>query len=84
MQETRYHVNMPCSVALLADLHNRPCQDILASLTANCPDIICIAGDLVEGEIENSLDNQMHDAKDPEKLMELMKEKQELRQKPRM
>ncbi|MBQ1377947.1 MAG: DNA primase [Lachnospiraceae bacterium] len=30
---------------------------------------------------ENSLENQMHDAKDPEKLMELMKEKQELRQK---
>ena len=58
MQETRYHVNMPCSVALLADLHNRPCQDILASLTSNCPDIICIAGDLVEGEIENSLKNQ--------------------------
>ena len=60
MQETRYHVNMPCSVALLADLHNRPCQEILDSLKANQPDIICIAGDIVEGEEENSLNNQLN------------------------
>lgn len=58
MQETRYHLNMPCSIALLADLHNRPCQNILASLQINHPDIICIAGDIVDGEVLNALANQ--------------------------
>ena len=60
IQETRYHVNMPCSVALLADLHNRPCQVILASLKANAPDIICFAGDIVDGEVQNSLSNELN------------------------
>ena len=58
MQETRYHMNAPCSIALLTDLHNRPCENILSSLETNRPDIICIAGDLVHGRARNDLQNQ--------------------------
>ena len=35
------------SIALLADLHNRPYQIIMDSLTVHRPDMICIAGDLI-------------------------------------
>ena len=49
MRETNYHLQAPIhlSIALLADLHNRPYQSIIDSLTVHRPDMICIAGDLI-------------------------------------
>ena len=38
-------------IALLADLHNRPCTEALDSLRARKPALICIAGDFVHGFI---------------------------------
>ena len=35
-------------VALAADLHNKPCERYIAALSAENPDLICIAGDLME------------------------------------
>lgn len=58
MRETRYHVGAPCSIALLTDLHNRPCRTVLDSLAVNRPDIICVAGDLVHGLVRNTLNEQ--------------------------
>ena len=53
MQESFYTLPGPaaCRIALLADLHNRPCTEALASLRARRPDMICIAGDFVHGFI---------------------------------
>lgn len=49
MKETIYHLHAPIhmSIALLTDLHNRPYQSIIDSLTVHRPDMICIAGDLI-------------------------------------
>ena len=58
MQETTYQLNTPCSIALLADIHNQPGDKILASLTAHRPEMICIAGDLVNGHAGNTLVTQ--------------------------
>lgn len=51
MKDTIYTLRAPVrmTVALLSDLHNRPFQDALSSLNAHRPDVICFAGDLVEG-----------------------------------
>ena len=51
MQESFYILPGPaaCRIALLADLHNRPCPEALTSLRARKPDLICIAGDFVHG-----------------------------------
>ncbi len=45
MQDTVYHLNIPHSLALVADLHERPYGKVLSSLSAHQPEIICIAGD---------------------------------------
>ena len=49
---TRYAVaaRQPCHVriALVADLHDRPCEPLLTALRQQQPDIIAIAGDLME------------------------------------
>ncbi len=50
MIDTFYTIDTcPLKIALLADLHARPFDDVLRSLDANRPDIICIAGDIVYG-----------------------------------
>ena len=47
MTETIYRLPVPVSVALLADLHDRPYFSIIQSLSDHRPEIICIAGDVV-------------------------------------
>lgn len=49
MKETFYTVRAPLDarIALLADLHEDSGQDILASLRAQKPDLIAVAGDLI-------------------------------------
>ena len=49
MIEMIYHLNTPVSVALLADLHGRPFDSVISSLTEHKPEIICIAGDILYG-----------------------------------
>lgn len=49
MQETFYQVHTPLSIALITDLHQTPGDAVLASLRANRPELICLAGDLVYG-----------------------------------
>ena len=50
MNETIYHIPVPATVALLADLHDRPYFSIMQSLSDHRPAIICIAGDVVFGD----------------------------------
>ena len=50
MTETVYHLPVPATVALLADLHDRPYFSIMQSLSDHRPAIICIAGDVVFGD----------------------------------
>ena len=50
MTETIYHLPVPATVALLADLHDRPYFSIIQSLSDRRPAIICIAGDVVFGD----------------------------------
>lgn len=49
---TRYTIstNCPCRlrIALVADLHDRPCEPLLGALREQQPDMIAIAGDLLE------------------------------------
>lgn len=49
---TRYTIptNRPCRlrIALVADLHDRPCEPLLGALREQQPDMIAIAGDLLE------------------------------------
>ncbi len=47
MMETIYRLPVPVSVALLADLHDRPYFSIIQSLSDHRPEIICIAGDVI-------------------------------------
>lgn len=49
MQETLYTLPVPLSIALVADLHDRPYSAVTASLQAHKPEIICIAGDFTHG-----------------------------------
>lgn len=60
MQETNYQLNLPCCIALLTDIHNSPCHEVIESLERNKPDIICIAGDIVKGNRRSTLANQNH------------------------
>ena len=49
---TRYQLELGIEsslrVALVADLHDRPCEEVLAILQQEQPDLICVAGDLME------------------------------------
>lgn len=50
LKETFYQVShLPCRVALLSDLHNRPCEAVVTSLERNKPTLICVTGDFVYG-----------------------------------
>lgn len=51
MVETVYQLPVPCRIALIADSHNRPVPKLLESLEKNKPDIICIAGDFIVGNL---------------------------------
>ena len=48
MKETFYRYNVPVKICLLADIHNRPFGEIITSLRRHRPDIIAVAGDIIE------------------------------------
>ena len=49
MTETVYHLPVPATIALIADLHNRPYFSVIQSLSNHRPEMICITGDLIYG-----------------------------------
>jgi hypothetical protein len=48
MKETFYRYNVPVKICLLADIHDRPFGEIVSSLRRRRPDIIAVAGDIIE------------------------------------
>ncbi len=48
MKQTFYRFDTPVKICLLADIHNRPFEQIQASLDKQKPDIIAVAGDIIE------------------------------------
>ncbi len=55
LMNTIYHIpGCPCRLALLADSHNKDMSSALASLRAHRPDIICISGDFVYGNVPST------------------------------
>ena len=52
--ETTYHIpDLPCKLALLADTHGRDQSPALESLRVHRPSLICIAGDILYGVVED-------------------------------
>ena len=51
MRETVYRIPAPVKkrIALVTDLHNRPYKKVIRSLRRRRPDLIAVAGDLMEG-----------------------------------
>ena len=53
MKETFYKISGSCgrslTIALIADLHDHDCSEVLASLHKRKPDLIACAGDLIYG-----------------------------------
>lgn len=49
MVETTYHIPNAPRIALLADLHGRPYDHVIASVRAHRPELIAIAGDILYG-----------------------------------
>jgi len=47
MVETTYHIPNAPRIALLADLHGRPYDHVIASVRAHRPELIAIAGDIL-------------------------------------
>ena len=58
MQITHYKLNTPCRIALLTDMHNQPWEDGLRALAAEKPDLICIAGDLLQDDYHSSFEEE--------------------------
>ena len=55
MKESFYQIpGLPCRLALLSDLHNRPFDAVMSSLRVHHPSIICVTGDFVYGEYPDS------------------------------
>ena len=54
MKETYYTLNVPCLIALIADTHNQRVPGLMESLRKNHPDVICIAGDIIQGYLPKS------------------------------
>ena len=54
MQETCYRIHAPLrrTIALLADLHDRPCGRILSAVARKRPDLIAVPGDFLWGGTE--------------------------------
>jgi len=50
--EIKCNIGMPCRFAVVADLHNAECNEILTSLKTEKVDFILIPGDLLNSEIE--------------------------------
>ena len=48
MKETFYQFDTPVKICLLADIHDRPFDEIQTSLIKQKPDIIAVAGDIIE------------------------------------
>ena len=48
MKETFYQFDTPVKICLLADIHDRPFDEIRTSLIKQKPDIIAVAGDIIE------------------------------------
>ncbi len=48
MKETFYRIKTPVRICLLADIHERPFGEITASLRKHKPDIIAVAGDILD------------------------------------
>ncbi|MBQ2255758.1 MAG: metallophosphoesterase [Clostridia bacterium] len=62
MRITTYKLNTPklprsLRIALVADLHNRPFDGMLDAVTRISPDLICIAGDLIEA-LDGTMDEK--------------------------
>lgn len=55
MQTTIYklksNLNKPYRIALAADLHNAPCEELLRDIEAAKPDVITVAGDIVFSKV---------------------------------
>ena len=60
MKETTYKIDSPLFIALLADLHNQSCPTAITSLKNQKPDIICVAGDVVDGHTFGGIEKQTH------------------------
>ena len=58
VRTTRYHLNAPCSIALLTDFHNRSWEPVIEALEPLHPDMICIAGDVFYGGVDSCMENQ--------------------------
>ena len=57
LTNTIYNIpGCPCRLALLADSHNSEPRRILASLRDHAPNLICIAGDFVYGNVPSTPD----------------------------
>lgn len=67
-RSTYYKLKNPCRmsngqkirIALLSDTHNGPWEPVRDSLQSGCPDMICIAGDILYGGIHAAWDNQVN------------------------
>lgn len=49
MQETIYKVKGSPRLALLTDIHNRPYEEIIESVKKKGVELVCIAGDVMNG-----------------------------------
>lgn len=47
MKETFYKYNVPLKICLLSDIHDKPFDEITISLKNNKPDLIAVAGDII-------------------------------------
>lgn len=56
------HLTTPLTIALITDLHDRPCERLLTFLADCQPDFIAIAGDLVDGYAVNERSDIKRDA----------------------
>lgn len=56
--DIRCNIGMPCRFAVVADLHNMDCDEVLHSLGDEKIDFILVPGDLFHGELENSQESK--------------------------
>ena len=66
LQETVYSLSgcpRQMTLALVADLHDRPGQAVLRSLKARRPQAICLVGDLIHGDVDRALPVKLYASK---------------------
>ncbi len=58
MKRTHYTIKAPLDlqIALVSDLHNHPCEEVLAALREEKPDIIAVPGDMMENAVGHPAD----------------------------